>query len=96
MASIRSTIAFAHQQPIVLAQVSHVDRLRFVPRPSDQLLNFGFVGHRSSRWQPQDARQALDLGVRAEPQLELADHIASTYKRRCHPNAIDDSNGPSE
>jgi hypothetical protein len=29
----------------VFTQVSHIDRPRFVPRPSDQLLNFGCVGH---------------------------------------------------
>ena len=38
----------AHHHPIVFTQVSHVDRPRFVPRPSDQLLNFGCVGHGGS------------------------------------------------
>jgi len=38
----------AHHHPIVFTQVSHVDRPRFVPRPSDQLLNFGCVGHEGS------------------------------------------------
>jgi hypothetical protein len=35
---------FAHHYPIAFTQVSHVDRPRFIPRPPDQLLNFGFVG----------------------------------------------------
>ena len=38
----------AHHYPIVFTQVSHIDRPRFVPRPSDQLLNFGCVGHGGS------------------------------------------------
>src|SRR3984885_10830031 len=38
----------AHHYSIVFTQVSHIDRPRFVPRPSDQLLNFGCVGHGGS------------------------------------------------